>query len=82
SSFSIAPKISGSTSASGLEKKASVFDMVKAPETVMRWRLSALPEQEQYGERDLPVKLRRRDEKWQLFSGKAERDGNLKAALR
>jgi hypothetical protein len=56
--------------------------MVKAPETVMRWRLSALPEQEQYGERDLPVKLRRRDEKWQLFSGKAERDGNLKAALR
>ncbi|MRH97196.1 hypothetical protein GH784_18145 [Agrobacterium sp. CNPSo 675] len=44
-----------------------MFDMVKAPETVMRWRLSALPEQEQYGQRDLPVKLRRCDKKRQLF---------------
>jgi hypothetical protein len=37
--------------------------MMKAPETVMRWRLNALPFQEQYGQRDLPVKLRRGDEK-------------------
>ncbi|NTE65981.1 hypothetical protein G6M85_10210 [Agrobacterium tumefaciens] len=44
--------------------------MVKAPETVMRWRLSALPEQEQYGQRDLPVKLRRCDKKRQLFFSK------------
>ncbi|QCM11685.1 hypothetical protein CFBP6625_04350 [Agrobacterium tumefaciens] len=41
--------------------------MVKAPETVMRWRLSALPGQEQYGLRDLPVKLRRCDKKRQCF---------------
>ncbi|TRB17235.1 hypothetical protein EXN32_09040 [Agrobacterium tumefaciens] len=45
-----------------------MFDMVKAPETVMRWRLSALPRQEQYGQRDLPVKLRRCDKKRQMFS--------------
>jgi hypothetical protein len=33
--------------------------MMEAPETVMRWRLNALPFQEQYRQRDLPVKLRR-----------------------
>ncbi|XUY25773.1 hypothetical protein RMR21_009130 [Agrobacterium sp. rho-8.1] len=32
--------------------------MMIAPETVMRWRLSALPFQEQDSLRDLPVKLR------------------------
>jgi hypothetical protein len=48
--------------------------MVKAPETVMRWRLSALPEQEQYGERDLPVKLRRCDKKRQLFFQNQQRN--------
>jgi hypothetical protein len=47
--------------------------MVKAPETVMRWRLSALPGQEQYGQRDLPVKLRRHNEKRQFFFQKQPR---------
>ncbi|TRB02630.1 hypothetical protein EXN68_02850 [Rhizobium rhizogenes] len=45
-----------------------MFDMVKAPETVMRWRLSVPPGQEQYEVRDLPVKTRRCDKKRQLFS--------------
>jgi len=37
--------------------------MMKAPETVMRWRLNALPFQEQDSLRDLPVKLRLRQKK-------------------
>ncbi|QCM01368.1 hypothetical protein CFBP6624_04360 [Agrobacterium tumefaciens] len=41
--------------------------MVKAPETVMRWRLSVPPGQEQYEVRDLPVKTRRCDKKRQCF---------------
>ncbi|TMV12283.1 hypothetical protein BJG94_25240 [Rhizobium sp. Td3] len=48
-----------------------MFDMVKAPETVMRRRLSALPLQEQYGQRDLPVKLRRDRKKRHFLSAKS-----------